>query len=456
MRILIKNYRNISVVLLLMVLILPFSCRKSDYNAPEGTETIRDNGGGIGTTTWTRDKDYLIEGFVYVSDGQVLTIESGTVIRAKSGQGSASSALIVARGGMIIAEGTSSDPIIFTVEGDDLKGSVPVEAKGLWGGVIILGSASLNLSGGESHIEGIPLSEPRGIYGGTNDDDNSGIFRYISIRHGGTNIGEGNEINGLTLGGVGRETTIDHVEVISNADDGIEFFGGTVNCTFIAIAFCGDDAFDYDLGYRGKGQFWFAVQQVATGDKLIECNGGTDPVVGTPYSLPLIYNVTMIGAGEQFEKKAIAFSLNGGGVFANSILINQGKGVFIEYVENSDDSYKQFERGNLELKNNIFFNVENNVPDDIFNILAAEGVDISEESEQIKAYFFSAGNEVSDPGIMVSGDAVNPIPTGNVYDNLAEYNDPWFEAVGFKGAFYTYNWLSGWTLLSECGYIVDQ
>jgi len=455
MKTFIENRRYILVGLLFLTGLIPFSCRKGDYIVTGGTETIRDNGWGIGTTTWTKDKDYLIEGFVYVNDGQILTIEPGTVVRAKTGQGSASSALIVARGGVIIAEGTSSEPIIFTVEGDDLKGSVPVEAKGLWGGVIILGNARLNLSGGEAHIEGIPISEPRGIYGGNNDDDNSGIFRYVSIRHGGTNIGEGNEINGLTLGGVGRKTQIDHIEVISNADDGIEFFGGTVECKYLAVAFCGDDAFDYDLGFRGKGQYWFAVQEVATGDKLIESNGGVDPVSGTPYSLPVIYNVTLIGAGVEFDKKVSTFSLNAGGFIANSIMIHQCGGVYIEYIENSDDSYKQFERGNLELKNNIYFDVESNVASDIFNIMAAEGVDVTEESVIIKAYFEEAGNEVSDPEIMVSASAVDPIPKGNVYDNLAEYVDPWFEEVGFKGAFYTYNWLSGWTLLSESGFIPD-
>jgi len=453
-----RNYNSHQVLLLLLILVLIYSvpsCRKSDYIVEGGTETIRDNGWGVGTTTWTKDKDYLIEGFVYVNDGQVLTIDPGTVIRAKTGQGSAASALIVARGGAILAEGTSSDPIIFTVEGDDLEGSVPIDAKGLWGGVIILGNARLNLSGGEAHIEGIPVSEPRGVYGGNDDDDNSGIFRYVSIRHGGTNIGEGNEINGLTLGGVGRNTTIDHVEVISNADDGVEFFGGTVACKYLAVAFCGDDAFDYDIGFRGKGQYWFAVQQVGTGDKLIEGNGGIDPVNGTPYSIPVIYNSTLIGAGKEFVKKVNTYSFNAGGILANSIMINQGKGIFVEYVENSDDSYKQFENGNLQIRNNMFYDVANNVADSIFNISAAEGVDISGQTAAIRAYFSAAGNEVSDPGIDVTTESVNPIPKGDVYGNLAQYTDPWFEEVGFKGAFYTYNWLSGWTLLSESGFIVD-
>ncbi|MFZ5939703.1 MAG: hypothetical protein ACOYXB_03935, partial [Bacteroidota bacterium] len=219
---------RLSILIALMPVIWFTSCRKSPYTL-DYEETISDNGAGTGTVTWTNDKSYILDGLVFVNDGQTLTIQAGTVVRGKTGQGINSSALIVARGGRIIAQGASDQPIIFTAEGDDLKGSIPYDARGLWGGLILLGNATLNTSSGEAFIEGIPISEPRGIYGGSYDDDNSGILSYVSIRHGGTNIGEGNEINGLTLGGVGRKTIIDHVEVIANADDGIEFFGGTVN-----------------------------------------------------------------------------------------------------------------------------------------------------------------------------------------------------------------------------------
>ena len=142
-------FRFFPVLMLMTVILLTFSCRKSNYEVDKGSLVINDNGEGTGTVTWTADRSYLLEGFVFVNDGQVLTIEAGTVVRAKTGQGTAASALIVARGGKIIARGTSSDPIIFTVEGDDLEGSVPADAQGLWGGLIILGNAPLNLSNGE-------------------------------------------------------------------------------------------------------------------------------------------------------------------------------------------------------------------------------------------------------------------------------------------------------------------
>ena len=123
--------KNLSLIFTLVTLIL-FSCRKSDYQVPT-YQTIKDNGSGVGTVTWVEGKNYIIEGFVYVNDGQVLTIEPGVVVRAKTGQAENASALIVARGGKIIAQGTAEKPIIFTVEGDDLQGSIPVGASGLWG-----------------------------------------------------------------------------------------------------------------------------------------------------------------------------------------------------------------------------------------------------------------------------------------------------------------------------------
>ncbi|HEY9114111.1 MAG TPA: hypothetical protein VIN10_05385, partial [Bacteroidales bacterium] len=159
------------------------------------TVTINYNINGTGTTTWTSNNIYILNGLVFVNDGQTLTIEPGTVIKGKAGQGENASAFIVARGGKIMAEGTAEKPIIFTAEADDLQGSVPDLDNGLWGGVIILGKAVLNTVPAVQQIEGIPTTEARGSYGGNDDNDNSGVLKYVSIRHGGTDIGEGNEIN---------------------------------------------------------------------------------------------------------------------------------------------------------------------------------------------------------------------------------------------------------------------
>ncbi len=446
---------SIIIFLLTIIFFLLVSCRKSNYDIVDNGINISDNGEGTGTVTWTKNKSYLLEGFVFVNDGQVLTIEAGTVIRSKTGQGAAASALIVARGGRVVAKGTSSEPIIFTVEGDDLEGSVPPEAKGLWGGLIILGSAPLNLSNGESHIEGIPLTEPRGVYGGEIIDDDSGILQYVSIRHAGTNIGEGNEINGLTLGGVGSNTIVDHIEVISCADDGIEFFGGSVGCKYMVVAFCEDDAFDCDIGYQGKGQFWLAIQDPGEGDKILEFNGGIDPVTGQPYSMPLIYNATLIGRGQGPGNKLLEFSFNAAGTIANSVMVFQDKGCFVEYVEGIHDSYRQFEKANLNINNNVFFGIGNQTPEGIFSVFSYEGVDVSPQNVIFREYFTSAGNIIADPGITRDNEQYNVIPTAHVFDNLAAYPDQWFENVAYKGAFYTYNWASGWTLLHQAGFLID-
>lgn len=448
------NTKRILSICLFGILLLLVNCRKSDY-AVEEEFVIRGLGEGTGTVTWFREKSYILEGLVFVNEGQVLTIEAGAVIRARTGQGTASSALIVARGGRIIAEGTPTDPIIFTCEGDDLKGSVTVKTKGLWGGVILLGNARLNTTYNENSIEGIPISEPRSVYGGNDDNDNSGILRYISIRHGGTNIGEGNEINGLTFGGVGRYTTIEHVEVISNADDGFEFFGGTVNCKYLIAAFCGDDAFDYDEGYRGNGQFWVAIQDSEEGDYLVECNGGIHPEDGQPYSIPSLFNLTLIGSGAGNNRALCDFSRNAGGTIANSIFVNQQSGIAIAYKDGVESSYNHFLNNRLQIMNNIFYDVCENDSTKIFSVYSEDGTNVSDENRIFGEYFSLVNNVLKDPGIECSGNQLQLVPMDIIFTGLASYPADWFDPVNFKGAFGTYNWAADWTLLSQADLLTD-
>ena len=133
--------------------------------------------------------------------------------------------------------------------------------------MIILGDATTNFSDSTAaQVEGIPADNNQAQYGGDNDEDNSGTLAYVSIRHGGTQLGAANEINGLTLAGVGSGTTIHHVEVVSNFDDGIEFFGGSVTVDNALVAFCGDDSFDWDQGFHGGGSNWLAIQDQPTGE----------------------------------------------------------------------------------------------------------------------------------------------------------------------------------------------
>jgi hypothetical protein len=431
------------IFLVFIVFVLFQNCRKSDYIIQGGENVIRDDGSGTGTVTWTKENEYLLEGFVFVNDGQILTIEPGTVIRFKPGKGENASALIVARGGKIFAEGTSAEPIIFTSESDDLIGSVDNDETGLWGGLIILGNAPINIAGGEASIEGIPLAEPRGIYGGTIENDNSGILNYISIRHGGTNIGDGNEINGLTLGGIGNETQIDYVEIISNEDDGVEIFGGTVNLKHMVVSNCGDDAFDYDLGWTGNGQFWLALQSSNLGDNLLEAGGGTNPVNGVPYSIPNIYNVTLIGNGNSGEGACVNFKDNAGGTVANSIFINDNHGILLEVADAHNDCYSQWQHGNLGIRSNVFHEIAASTGNTIFRLT---GIYTPEQLNEWQNYFNTAKNEIIDPKINWQEGSF--IPEEKIQGEMAEYPPGWFQIVNFKGAFGESDWIKGWTLLS--------
>ncbi|MCF6171061.1 MAG: hypothetical protein L3J66_08815 [Bacteroidales bacterium] len=428
------------------VFTLTFSaCKKEDNPQPQEPDeyTIVDDGNGTGTTTWKSGKTYLLEGFVFVNEGQTLTIEAGCIIKGKAGQGENASALIVARGAKIQAEGTKDKPIIFTAEADDLNGAVAITDRGLWGGLIVLGKARLNSTPGESQIEGIPTNEARGAYGGTNDADNSGLIKYVSIRHGGTDIGDGNEINGLTLGAVGSATTIEFVEVIANKDDGVEFFGGQPRLKHILVAYCGDDSFDYDEGFRGFGQFWCAIQDPNEGDRIGEHDGGTNPETGEPYATPTIYNATYIGRGAEAGKRVITFRDNAGGHYRNSLFVNQARGVDIENLQEDQDSYRQFVDGNLSLENNVFWDVADGTAEGIFKISGA-GANPADSLAAVLAfadYFATAGNEVANPGI----DKENIVPSNPQTANLAAYGDAWFDQVAYKGAFGTDNWAAGWT-----------
>lgn len=209
--------------------------------------------------TWTPDNIYQLNQKVVVPDGVTLTINPGTIIKGSAGTGSLASALIIARGGSINAQGTAEQPIIFTSTSDNITcgetagTNLDENDRGLWGGLIVLGNAPSSFSGDipTAQIEGIPADDTFGQYGGSEPDDDSGFLRFISIRHGGALIGEGNEINGLTLGGVGAGTVIDNIEVVANVDDGVEFFGGNVNASNLLVWAQGDDALDIDQAYSG-------------------------------------------------------------------------------------------------------------------------------------------------------------------------------------------------------------
>jgi hypothetical protein len=232
--------------------------------------------------TWETGNVYVLGGRIVVLDGATLTIEPGVIVKGQAGTGANATALIIARGGKLMAEGTSASPIIFTSLVDEIEPgqvaspNLEPELNGLWGGLIVLGNAPISADAASVQIEGIPASDANGLYGGTDAADNSGVIKYVSIRHGGANIGEGNEINGLTLGGVGSGTIIENVEIVANQDDGIEWFGGSVSVKNAIIWNTGDDAVDTDQAWSGTLDNFIVI---TPGDECFELDGAEGTAV---------------------------------------------------------------------------------------------------------------------------------------------------------------------------------
>ena len=349
------------VLPLLLVTSLMFTGCIQDDDTPiiiEETTIIQNPGGGTeecpvvavtgiinSDTTWTSDNIYQLNQKVVVDAGVTLTINPGTIIKGSPGTGSLSSALIVARGGRINAVGTASQPIIFTSTSDNITcgqtagTNLDANDRGLWGGLLILGNAPCSFSGDvtELQIEGIPADDTFGLYGGTDATDNSGTIQYVSIRHGGALIGEGNEINGLTLGGVGNGTVIDNVEVVANVDDGIEFFGGTVNASNLLVYAQGDDGLDIDQAYSGTISN-AVVALGAASDHALEIDGPE----GSADGAFILEDVTLIGnldtpKGEYADfRKAATGSVNN--VYAYGFKVDSdveldNNGVAQEYID---------------------------------------------------------------------------------------------------------------------------
>jgi len=268
---------------------------------------VRVGTGGVtyisSNTTWTNDKVWLMDGKIVVEDGATLTVEAGTIVKAAAGTGANATVLIVAKGAKIEAIGTAEKPIIFTDANDQIvyaNGTTSpnrsVTDKGLWGSVIILGNGIVGAASGEANIEGVVSGYEFTKYGGSNNAENSGTLKYVSIRHTGTAVSPGNELQGLTMGGVGSGTVIENIELIGSEDDGIEIFGGAVNVTNIVIANFDDDGIDLDQAYDGT--ISNAVVIMAPGsDTVFEIDGTEEPnnaIVGE-YT---IKNVTAYGRSD--------------------------------------------------------------------------------------------------------------------------------------------------------------
>lgn len=461
-------------------------------------------------TIWTKDNVYILTDRLYVKAGSNLTIEPGTKVYGTSDDAGTPGdfsddtvgAIIVARGAKLIANGAPDAPIVFdalqsleaergmdlSYDPDLVAGPAPDQTTGgLWGGIIMLGSAYISstdgsgINIGNNIIEGfLPATAEDNDSDGRddileygfdatfprNDEDSSGVVRYVSIRHGGYEVGDGNEINGLTLGGVGSDTIIEYVEVVSNQDDGLEFFGGTVNTKNIALIFNQDDSYDVDEGHTGTHQFWFAIQNPNSADNGGEWDGVTGSSKGSTdssviRSMPLIYNATFVGPG---AASGVTGSDKGNNAFLIDDFFNGEvhNSIFHDFGEDLVEVTSDGEGG---------FNASNNTLGDFGGwdgavngsaLTAPAGFLLANPFFTIAGVAQNGHTDIgTSPGFSTytrSGSfyltAIDPRPAAGSSPRVDAVSDA-PEKVSYRGAFGEVNWLLGWTWMDEMGLVAD-
>jgi hypothetical protein len=425
-------------------------------------------------TTWTADNTYLLQTVVYVRGGATLTIEPGTVVKgstnetslvARDGIPNLVSALWVARGAKLMAQGTSDKPIIFTFQGDDVTvpNDVPFNTSGQWGGIVLCGRGQLNSAAfaeGNAatpkfeRFEGTTTDGIEGahLFGGNDDTDSSGALRYVSIRYPGNVFAPARELNGLTMAGVGSGTTIEYVEVLNSSDDGFEWWGGNVSTKYLVAAFCEDDDFDTDQGYRGTNQFWFGIKPPWNGSsdsRGFETDGDLNQNASgeAPKCQWTVSHATLIG-------RSSAEAGFGGGIAWNArdeaapTVINTIFTAFAAGVKVDGDGLAEFDAGLADLRNSIF------------GVPANAGT-----SDANAAYLFTdtaRTNSIADPllgGISYTNDVatLDPRPqTGSPALSNVLPVPAGLQQVNYRGAFsQTDNWADGWTALSKAGFLKE-
>lgn len=445
------------------------------------TVNINDNSlQGNQTYNWTKNNVYLIDGLTFLEEGGILNIEAGTVIKFTQPVAGSTSALVIARGAKIMAMGTADEPIIFTSELDDVNDATDLgpDDVQLWAGLVILGKATTEKNGAyEVNVEGIPSTEPRGKYGAIgndpatfDDNDNSGELKYVSIRHTGFGLASGSELQGLTLGGVGRGTKLSYVDIYASSDDGVELFGGTVDLKYFSVAFAEDDSYDFDEVWKGKAQFLFSIQREDVADSGYEYDGST-PDDTQAFTDGTLYNFTHIGSGVGASAaNPIGMNIRAGGAInaRNGIMVEmKGKGVEIQDKagNTTTDSYARFLVGETKFENNVFFNIGSATTLDG----SSTGiVKVTNNADDAGAAAFSTHlaltNVISNPGLVsisrTQNGMLNPTPSasGAAYTNLAAYpaGDNFFTPVAFKGAFPadpTKCFVAGWSTLAKNGHL---
>jgi hypothetical protein len=374
-------------------------------------------------TTLSASKDYLLKGIIQVKAGATLTIEPCVTIK---GDKASLGTLVVEPGAKIVAQGEKDKPIVFTSQAEPGD-----RAPGDWGGVIVLGKAPINVPGGVANVEGITGEGTQ--YGGSDPADNSGVLKYVRIEFSGIQLSPDNEINGLTLAGVGSGTTLDFIMVHETLDDCFEFFGGTVNAKHLICSYNGDDGFDWDNGYRGKLQF-LALQQdpnVADDTNGFEGDNDADGSANTPVSEPTIYNATLCGKNVDVDKQQYGM-----------LLRRSTKGHFFNLIATG------FEAGvdvrdpltDVQLESSIFFgNVAKNIG---YDELGSEDIEKDDDAGFDEVAWFqdsASGNAETDPKIKACFEPGAPDfrPEATLEGGAADVPDDGFfdTSAKFIGAF---------------------
>jgi hypothetical protein len=357
------------LTIILGTVLLGVACKKSDDqpnpgnggSGPDATGTYPVRGVITTDQHWTKDKTYRLRGYVYVTNGATITVDPGTkIVSNKDSAG----VLVIYRTAKINAAGTAAEPIVFTSNETDKK-------PGDFGGVILVGQAKGNTN--HSVIEG-GVDAAYSVFGGTNDADNSGTLKYVRIEYAGKAVNPGDEVNGLSLYGVGSGTSIDYVQIVRGLDDAFEFFGGTVSAKHLIAYNCADDDFDMDDGFSGNIQFAISIKDPGfTDDKGITGDisnnfevDNVNPSNGllyskTPITYPVLSNFTAIGPNNAAGTKAdygygMRWRRGSKFILANSIVMG-GQKAGLDIEQDSTASY--YLNGESKFYNSFLHSVAN-------------------------------------------------------------------------------------------------
>lgn len=461
-----KKFLTLALLMGLMVIV---ACKKEQNDDDDNKNDFIELTGELTTRTLTANNKYLLKGQVFVRSGQVLTIEPGTVI---FGDKLTRATLIIDRGGRLEANGTVDKPIVFTS-----SQPLGIRDRGDWGGLVILGNASCNQV--DPAIEGVT---PSVYFGGNpgnvnsaasaNDNDNSGTLRYVRVEFGGVELTPNNETNSITMGGVGRGTTMEYNMVSFGGDDGFEWFGGTVNGRYFVSHAMWDDDLDVDFGYSGNVQFALIVRYPGFADQSqsngFECDNGPNDNDIQPYTTGTFSNVTVVGpikTGSSISNGNYAHAIDlrrrtAVSIF-NSVFVGFPRGLRF----NQPSVLGQYQSGLGVLENNILV-----APAAANAYAAGSGV----ATADVSAYWLGAnqtidgpasdalhqslginpewfyGNRLadqypSDPSFVVSS---GTLATGASFAN-AKFNEAnrsafFNKSVAFRGAFGNTDWTNGW------------